>query len=97
MSQVGRVAIGSWQYPRIFFLTGKTLTVEIAREGCWPCTLCEERVQAVDRQLRKASAPYKWTPSGVAQYVSIELPTEEQAGVGNYLSRVLGVPVRETA
>ena len=97
MSRSGRVAIGNWSYPRIFFHTGNALMVEIARAGCWPCSLCEQRVWAVDRRLQEAGVRYKWAPSGVAQYVDIELPTGEQVGVGDYLSQVLGVSVRETA
>jgi hypothetical protein len=94
--RTGQLQIGNWYYPRIFFHTGKSVTVEIAREGCWPCPKCEGHVQAIDHRLQEAGATYEWNPSGVAQYVQIELPDEEREEVDGYLSRVLGVPVRAT-
>lgn len=97
MSLTGRVVIGSWSYPRIFFHTGNSLMVEISRSGCWPCSLCERRVSEIEDRLQEAFVRYKWTSSGAARYVDIELPAGEKVEVGNYLSRVLGVPVRETA
>ncbi len=94
--RTGKLQIGSWYYPRIFFHIENYLTVEIAREGCWPCPKCEGHVQAVDCRLREAGATYQWEPSGLAQYVRIDLPAGERDGVDSYLSRVLGVPVQAT-